>query len=235
MKSATALVAIATTVTTAKTVQLLPDGEFRSTDGRPRNAPCWKLNREIAKQLIAHCDASANDLVIDYEHQSLRSQDNGLPAPAAGWFKRLEYREGIGLFATDVRWTANAIRMIESQEYRFLSPVFSYGPNGDVLHLFNAGLTNTPALDGMESVALRALMGSAEVAPVLTAGEMEVCRRMGLSPSVFAKVKEGDTHTAGPLSATQKEGCALSASQRQVCNSMGLPYDIFFKTLKESR
>lgn len=39
---------------------------------------------------------------------------------------------------------------IEQDEYRFISPVFSFNPqNGDVLELKGAALTNVPALDGL--------------------------------------------------------------------------------------
>lgn len=79
------------------------------------------------------------------------------PAPAAGWFKRMEWREGIGLFATDVRWTDKAKVMIAAREYRYISPVFHYGPDGDVLNLIGLGLTNTPALDGLTDLASIAL------------------------------------------------------------------------------
>lgn len=43
---------------------------------------------------------------------------------------------------------------IEQDEYRFISPVFSFNPkNGDVLELKGAALTNVPALDGLGAVA----------------------------------------------------------------------------------
>ena len=43
---------------------------------------------------------------------------------------------------------------IEQDEYRFISPVFSFNPqSGDVLELKGAALTNVPALDGLGAVA----------------------------------------------------------------------------------
>jgi phage I-like protein len=79
-----------------------------------------------SRHLIAAADARQTPYVIDYEHQTLRSAKNGLPAPASGWFKKLEWREGVGLFAVDVEWTDAAAAAIDAGEYRFISPVFLY-------------------------------------------------------------------------------------------------------------
>ena len=92
-------------------------------------------------------------LAIDYEHQSLNARHNGQPAPAAGWIESLRYEPGQGLFAS-IRWTEGAKAFIEQDEYRFISPVFSFNPqSGDVLELKGAALTNVPALDGLGAVA----------------------------------------------------------------------------------
>lgn len=133
-------------------VQLFPAGEFRAVDGRPTDAPFWFLDATLANALIAAADARQTPYCFDYEHQSLNTQKNGQPAPAAGWFKTLEWVEGIGLFATDVEWTDAAKSMIEAKEYRFISPLFTYGKDGAVRRLINSALTNTPALDGMDEI-----------------------------------------------------------------------------------
>lgn len=134
-------------------IQLMPSGAFKARDGRPKEVPAWHIDAAIAARVIAMVASRATDVVIDYEHQTLNSAENGLPAPAAGWFHALEWRGGAGLFATDVRWTERARAMIEAGEYRYLSPVFSYDPkSGEVLDLHHVGLTNYPALDGMASL-----------------------------------------------------------------------------------
>lgn len=153
-----ALAACAFALTAGAEIQLLPAGEFRSSDGRPKDVPAWRIDAGIAAALIAEVEARANRLVLDYEHQTLLSADNGQPAPAAGWFKKLEWREGDGLYAIDVQWTERAAAMIAAGEYLYLSPVFSYDKKtGAVLRLVNAALTNNPALDGMDAVAARFL------------------------------------------------------------------------------
>lgn len=98
----------------------------------------------------------AGDLVIDYEHQTLNAEKNGQPAPAAGWFKgsSVEWREGSGLFATNVEWTDAAKALITAKEYRYLSPVIAYDKtSGEVLAILMVALTNYPAIDGLGDLA----------------------------------------------------------------------------------
>lgn len=138
-------------------VQLLPAGEFRARDGRPVECAFWLTNADIAAKLIADIAALANPVVIDYEHQTLLSSENGKPAPAAGWFTAagMEWREGEGLFAK-VEWTDVAKLHIEANEYKFISPVILYDKKtGAVKKIINAALTNNAAIDGMEEVGAR--------------------------------------------------------------------------------
>jgi len=139
--------------TAGNQVQLLPDGLFRAEDGRPHGLDGWRLDAGIAAGVIARAAARKRDTVIDYEHQTLY----GGKAPAAGWFHDLAYRPGEGLFATDVAWTDTARAHIAEREYRYLSAVFTYDPDtGAVLRILHAGLTNDPALDGLQEVELAA-------------------------------------------------------------------------------
>lgn len=160
MKPKRALLAIAVcafAVTAAAEIQLTPAGQFRGMDGRPVEVPAWKIDNAIAARLLARHAAQSIKWVIDYEHQSLRAEDNGMPAPASGWFSNLAWRDGAGLFGTGVEWTERAKAMIEAGEYRYISPVFVYHvKTGEVLAIISATLTNTPNLDGMAEVAQRA-------------------------------------------------------------------------------
>ena len=154
------------------TIQLLPSGSFRAKDGRPADCKAWQLDAAIAQNLIALAAARKTPLVIDYEHQTLRAATNGQPAPASGWFKTLTYRDGVGLFATDVEWTEPARQMIANKEYRFISAVFTYDKQGRIREILHAALTNTPALDGMDEVTMAALSSLAGLSesPTLTGG-----------------------------------------------------------------
>ncbi|WP_218921276.1 MULTISPECIES: phage protease, partial [unclassified Burkholderia] len=141
---------------TGTALKLLPAGDFRARDGRPTECAAWRLDAAGAERLIAAANARQTRYVIDYEHQTLNSAKNGQPAPAAAWFKTLEWREGDGLYATDVQWTARASAMIDADEYAYISPVFAFDKAGNVIALFNAALTNDPALDCLDEVQLTA-------------------------------------------------------------------------------
>lgn len=143
--------------------QLLPDGEFRSVDGsgRPTDCAAWRVDAEIAAVLVAEIAARINPLVIDYEHATLKKAiAKGEEAPAAGWFKQIEYRPGKGIYATDVEWNTRAKQLIAADEYRYISCVFKYDKTGRVTHILHAALTNFPALDGMDEVFIAALAAS---------------------------------------------------------------------------
>jgi phage I-like protein len=143
--------------TAPQDILLIPAGSFRARDGRPQDAPEWRLDADAAALVIAKAQTTPGDFVIDYEHQTLHSDANGQPAPAAAWFKTLEWRPD-GLHAVDVRWTAKAKGMIEAGEYRYLSPVFEYSKKtGVVLAVLMAAITNYPAIEGhSELVAMAA-------------------------------------------------------------------------------
>ena len=138
---------------------LIPEGIFRSEiDGRPYDAPHWALSPERGHQMAAALNQRKIDMVIDYEHATLKSKNTGEPAPAAGWLKPagFTYVEGVGLCSTDFEWLDKAKAHIEAKEYKYISPVFMYTPNGEITSLINVALTNTPALDQLPEAKLAA-------------------------------------------------------------------------------
>lgn len=137
-------------------LQLMPAGAFLPSDDREMRVSAWRIDADIAAKVIARYNARKNPAVLDYEHQTLRTEDNGQPAPAAGWIRSLEWRPGSGLWA-NVELTARAAQLIAAGEYRYVSPVFAYdAASGEVLAITMAAITNNPAIDGMEPLALRA-------------------------------------------------------------------------------
>lgn len=130
-------------------IQIFPSGRFYAKDNRRPEG--WKLTQEFADKLISAADAQKDDYMVDFEHQTIYAASNGQPNPAAGWFKQLEYRNDEGLFAK-VKWTKEAASLIQDDKYRYISPFFESDDDGNVLSLFNVGLTNTPAIDGMAKV-----------------------------------------------------------------------------------
>ena len=143
--------------------QLLPAGHFSAVDGRPHDVPGgqWLIDAAVAQRVMALASTAQNDLVIDYEHQTLNADQNGQPAPAAGWFKQMEWREGSGLWIKP-QWTSRALDFIKNGEYKFLSAVFPYDKRtGEPLSLHSAALVNRPGIDGMQALeALRAQLDS---------------------------------------------------------------------------
>jgi len=145
-------------INTAGEIQLVPSGDFRGVDGRPKDAPSWVMDAQGAADVMAFCSARQNDIVIDYEHQTLHTDKNGQPAPAAGWFSgaALRWEEGVGLFAKS-RWTARAQGYIDNDEYKYISPVILYEKGtGRVKGIISAALTNNACIDGMDDVLCRA-------------------------------------------------------------------------------
>ena len=138
-----------------RALRLLPAGNFRAEDGsgRPADAAAWLLTEEDGRRLVDEQQQRQNAGYIDYEHATLHAKQSGGQAPAAGWFKDLEWRPD-GLWATGVKWTARAAAMIAAGEYRYISPLFAYQPGtGRVLRLLGASLTNDPGLDGLTDLA----------------------------------------------------------------------------------
>ncbi|MNO43409.1 Mu-like prophage I protein [compost metagenome] len=136
--------------------QLLPVGPFKARDGRPFDVPGghWQLDKTIATTLINRAKALGQDILIDYDHQTLHIEKTGKEAPAAGWFNgdEIEWREGLGLFIKP-RWTDRAAAMVDAKEYRFLSAVFPYDAQGRPLELRMAAITNDPGVVGMQALA----------------------------------------------------------------------------------
>lgn len=154
--SRAAVAACSLALTASNELQLLPAGIFSARDGRPTDAPGWHIDSTLAHALVEAAQQRGPPYVIDCEHQTLLARQNGLPAPAAGWFNTVEWREGVGMFATDVQWTDRAKAMIAANEYRYISPVVGYDKTGAVTALYMAAITNNPAIDGMEEVLLAA-------------------------------------------------------------------------------
>jgi phage I-like protein len=83
--------------------------------------------------------------VVDTEHSTQIKAPKGEPAPAAGWIKALEARNGAIWGRAD--WTPAGAASVANREYRYISPVFAYEPaTGRIAQLLSIGLTNRPNL-----------------------------------------------------------------------------------------
>jgi len=126
--------------------QVLSDGRIDIEGQQPAY-----LDAESAALIINHFQRRGNDMVIDYEHQTLKD----VQAPAAGWVKRLAYKGSEGLWAF-VEWTAKARDYIINKEYRYFSPVISIRKSDrKIVSLENVALTNAPRINNLVPLAAK--------------------------------------------------------------------------------
>lgn len=132
---------------------ILPDGKFRSDDGRPARdtegkVQDWLLDATVAADLIAQLEKSGKPILYDYEHNSLWGDSE-----AAGWITKLVYVAGKGMYAR-VEWVDDAAEAIAGKKYRYSSPCFYYDDTGRITAIHSVALTNNPALGDLGAVAL---------------------------------------------------------------------------------
>lgn len=172
-------------------------------------------NADIEKMKI-NFDRRQVDLVVDYEHQTL----GGGEAPASGWVKEL-YIADDGSLIGKVEWTKKATEYIKNGEYKYISPVFSFGAinektgayQGATLH--SASLTNTPFLDELGEVVANkqttnegASMTEKEYQEAIAAKDEEISNLKKTNEELIVNSSKKDE-----LIANSKVEAALSSSK----------------------
>lgn len=119
-------------------IKILPVGMVESQKGN------FYVDQESYSLMKEDMESHGVDIVIDYEHQTLKD----CQAPAGGWVKKLEYTpEAI---VAKVEWTPRAKQYLSDKEYRYLSPVvLTRREDKKAVKLHSLALTNTPAIDNM--------------------------------------------------------------------------------------
>lgn len=122
-------------------IRILPVGEVNSEKGS------FTVDEESYRAMKAEMQRRGIDIVIDYEHQTLKD----VQAPAGGWVKELIYTpEAI---EAKVEWTPKAQEYLKNKEYRYLSPVvLTRKKDNKAVALHSLALTNTPAINGMFAI-----------------------------------------------------------------------------------
>lgn len=122
-------------------VKILPVGTVNSEKGD------FIVDLESYKKMKAEMQRRGIDIVIDYEHQTLKD----VQAPAGGWVKDLIYTpEAI---VAKVEWTPKAKEYLKNKEYRYLSPVvLTRKSDSKAVVLHSLALTNIPAINGMFAI-----------------------------------------------------------------------------------
>jgi phage I-like protein len=95
--------------------------------------------------LIAALAAHRADLPVDIEHAQEIRAPKGEDAPAQGWIKELEIRDGATWARVD--WNAHGALLVTSKSYRYVSPAFRHTKAGQITRVTSLALTNQPALD----------------------------------------------------------------------------------------
>lgn len=122
-------------------IRILPVGAVNSEKGS------FTVDEESYRAMKAEMQRRGIDIVIDYEHQTLKD----VQAPAGGWVKELIYTpEAI---EAKVEWTPKAQEYLKNKEYRYLSPVvLTRKSDNKAVALHSLALTNTPAINGMFAI-----------------------------------------------------------------------------------
>lgn len=128
-------------------IKLIPVGRIVPVDGREP----WLIEDQAHANAVVEATRErlgTLDLMVDYDHQAERAPQSAGRAKAAGWVKPGTLQaEADGIYG-EVEWTPAAVAAIEAREYRYLSPWFGHTKDDRrVTRLFNAALTNTPALE----------------------------------------------------------------------------------------
>jgi phage I-like protein len=128
------------------TFQVMPFGQIDIEGDRPAY-----LGEEGVASIIAHFERRKNDMVIDYEHQTLKD----VQAPAAGWISKLIDKGKDGLWAM-VEWTQKAKDYIAAKEYRYFSPVmWVREKDRQVVKIEQIALTNFPQVNHLKPIVAK--------------------------------------------------------------------------------
>jgi phage I-like protein len=119
-------------------IKILPLGHVHSQKGD------FEVDDESVSLIQKQFKRRNLDLVVDYEHQTLKD----MQAPAGGWIS--DIYKGEDALVARVKWTEKAKEYLRNREYRYLSPVVMVRKRDrKAAAIHSVALTNTPAIDGM--------------------------------------------------------------------------------------
>ena len=132
-------------------VMISPLGTFYgySTNGAVEEV----IDQEVIDHLVAEYNANPVELLMDIDHKSMRAPEER-DTTAAGWIYGLVAVKDLGRLSGlygKVKWTDVGRHLVESRQYRFISPVFEVD-EGRPVRIINAALTNRPALSTISPI-----------------------------------------------------------------------------------
>ncbi len=117
-------------------VELIPAGAIIGRDGR-------EFNNSKPDSIIDSITVLGRDLPIDIEHSTEHKARKGEPAPAIGWIKAVENRDGA--IWGRAEWNGTGEKLVGDKAYRYLSPVIIYeATSGIIVGMTSVGATNQP-------------------------------------------------------------------------------------------
>lgn len=156
-------------------IRVLPLGYISSEKGD------FLVDSESFRMMKEHMEHRAVDIVIDYEHQTLRD----MQAPAGGWIKELVLKSD-GIFAK-VEWTKRAKDYLQNREYRYLSPVVMVRKKDHkASQIHSVALTNTPAINGMMPI-VNSVKPPLQADTQLNENQKKIYRMLNIGESDFIK------------------------------------------------
>lgn len=120
------------------------NGMVTGVDGRQ-----WKLN---ADNILANAANAKTDYPGDYHHASLTAKETGVEAPACGWVDPASLVGDENGISGMVEWTDKALNAIQSKEFKYISPVFTYNAGGETVAFKGFALTHYPNLGDLKPV-----------------------------------------------------------------------------------
>ena len=153
-------------------IQLLPAGDYvAGRDGR-------RWTKRNIEAIVLRSNEYLPQHIIDENHATDLKAPKGEGSPAMGWFNNIRAGDDGSIWA-DAVWTARGKTALENQEYRYISPVFKVGQDGEIEVLMRAALTNSPNL---ELPALNSTRTEPADNPVKeNAMNKEICAALGLA------------------------------------------------------
>lgn len=204
-------------------IRILPLGTVHTVRG------AFVVDDESCRAILEQFKARKLDLVIDYEHQTLKD----VQAPAGGWVKELY--KGTDALMAKVEWTPRAKEYLQNREYRYLSPVVMVRKSDrKAVGLHSLALTNTPAIDGMFAIVNSAgfMDPDGEIEDSKGGESMEFLQKLAAALGLPETATEDDVKNAveALLKKTQEEKPEGKPEEETVANStilsmLGLPSD----------
>lgn len=157
----------------ARDVRLLHAGINRTAQGEVL------FDSQAARKVIVNAAKGGVDIMIDLEHLSLEQDSLQYNPDALGWGE-LRVKKGPELWLTNIKWTSEGLRRLQSKKQRYLSPVIMVDSDGRAESIFNVALTALPAtfyaspLIAASRLGGKSTMDSELVAALLEASDMQV-------------------------------------------------------------